>query len=582
LAAPQLIAKLDERQRFWLSGYLAGFGAVMPLAANAPIAVANAPSGTPAVTVLYGSQGGNSEVLAKRAGEALRARGVNAAVLDMLQCTKADLVSAQSLLVVVSTYGEGDPPDSALPLWELLESRKAPSLAGKGFSVLALGDSSYQKFCETGKRFDAKLEALGASRLHARVDCDIDFEASASVWIDHVVGKVSAATGAVATAAVAVPTASVSSAYTRRNPFAAELLVNQRLTTRFSSKDVRHLELSLSGSNMRYEPGDSIGIVPRNPAGRVDALLEALPFDPETPVGADSKTLSFRDFLIERADIGLVDSTLLKSYAEAVGSASLAASPAAGETGRAGSPAQPRSWRDLVREHPPTGLDCATFAALLRPLAPRLYSIASSLAATPDEAHLTVSITEFETPAGKQLGLVSGMLAATEEGATLPVYLQRNAGFRLPEPDRPIIMIGPGTGVAPFRAFVAEREAVVARGRNWLFFGERSFEHDFLYQVEWLGWRKSGLLTRLDVAFSRDQAQKIYVQHRLLERGAEIWSWLQDGAYVYVCGDASSMAPDVHAALLEIVAKHGGHGPEAAAEYVQQLQRNRRYQRDVY
>jgi sulfite reductase (NADPH) flavoprotein alpha-component len=581
-AAAQLIAKLDERQRFWLSGYLAGFGAAMPLAANAPIAVANAPSGTPAVTVLYGSQGGNSEVLARRAGEALRARGVNAAVLDMLQCTKADLVTAQSLLVVVSTYGEGDPPDSALPLWELLESRKAPSLAGKSFSVLALGDSSYQKFCETGKRFDAKLEALGASRLHARVDCDIDFEASASVWIDHVVGKVSAATGAVATAAVAVPTASVSSAYTRRNPFAAELLVNQRLTTRFSSKDVRHLELSLSGSNMRYEPGDSIGVVPRNPAGRVDALLEALPFDPETPVAADSKTLSFRDFLIERADIGLVDSALLKSYAEAVGSASLAASPADGETGPAGSPAHPRSWRDLVREHPPAGLDCATFAALLRPLAPRLYSIASSLAATPDEAHLTVSITEFETPAGRQLGLVSGMLAATEEGATLPVYLQRNAGFRLPGPDRPIIMIGPGTGVAPFRAFVAEREAVGARGRNWLFFGERSFEHDFLYQVEWLGWRKSGLLTRMDVAFSRDQAQKSYVQHRLLERGAEVWSWLQDGAYVYVCGDASSMAPDVHAALLEIVAKHGGHEPEAAAEYVQQLQRNRRYQRDVY
>jgi sulfite reductase (NADPH) flavoprotein alpha-component len=345
---------------------------------------------------------------------------------------------------------------------------------------------------------------------------------------------------------------------------------------------VRHLELSLSGSNMRYEPGDSIGIVPRNPSARVDALLEALPFDPETPIGADSKTLSFRDFLIERADIGLVDDALLKSYAEAVGAASLASSPARGEEAPVDSPLHRRSWRDLVREHPPAGLDCATFASLLRPLAPRLYSIASSLAATPDEAHLTVSITEFETPTGKQLGLVSGMLAATEEGGTLPVYLQRNAGFRLPEADRPIIMIGPGTGVAPFRAFVAEREASGARGRNWLFFGERSFEHDFLYQAEWLGWRKSGLLTRMDVAFSREQPQKIYVQHRLLERGAEIWSWLQDGAYVYVCGDASGMAPDVHAALLEIIGRHGGQGQEAAAEYLQQLQRNRRYQRDVY
>ncbi len=249
-----------------------------------------------------------------------------------------------------------------------------------------------------------------------------------------------------------------------------------------SSKNVRHLELSLAGSNIRYEPGDAIGIVPP------------------------------------------------------------------------GAPGQ----------------------------APRLYSVASSLAATPDEVHLTVSVAEFETPEGKQQGLVSGMLAALEEGAVVPVYVQRNTAFRLPEPDRPIILIGPGTGVAPFRAFLAEREATGARGRNWLFFGERSFEHDFLYQVDWLAWRKSGLLTRMDAAFSRDQEHKIYVQHRLLERGAEIWSWLEDGAYVYVCGDAAHMAPDVHGALLEVIGQHGGHNPDAAAEYLQQLQRSRRYQRDVY
>jgi sulfite reductase (NADPH) flavoprotein alpha-component len=543
-AARDLVAKLDERQRLWLSGYLAGLGATVPTAAGA-----SASTSGRAVTVLYGSQGGNAEGLARRVAEALKARGVSAAVLDMLQCTKADLAGAHSLLVVVSTYGEGDPPDSALPLWELLESRKAPSLAGKSFSVLALGDSSYQKFCETGRRFDAKLEALGATRLHPRVDCDIDFEPSAGTWIEGVVSRVSAAAGAAATSATAslsATTASVSSAYTRRNPFAAELLVNQRLTTRMSSKNVRHLELSLAGSNIRYEPGDSIGIVPRNSPEDVDTLLAALPFDGDTPVATDSRTLSFRELLLER-DIRSMDSCV-----------------------------------DLLRQHPQAASDCATFASLLRPLAPRLYSIASSLAATPDEAHLTVSVTEFETPAGTRQGLVSGTLAALEEGAAVPVYLQRNTAFRLPESDRPIIMIGPGTGVAPFRAFVSEREATGARGRNWLFFGERSFEHDFLYQVDWLAWRKSGLLTRLDVAFSRDQQHKIYVQHRLRERGAEIWSWLQDGAYVYVCGDAARMAPDVHAAFLEIIEQHGGQSPDAAAEYLRQLQRNRRYQRDVY
>jgi sulfite reductase (NADPH) flavoprotein alpha-component len=546
-AARDLVAKLDERQRLWLSGYLAGVGAA---AVPASTAATTAPAADgPAATVLYGSQGGNSEGLARRATEALQARGVSATALDMLQCTKTDLTGAQSLLVVVSTYGEGDPPDSALPLWELLESRKAPSLAGKTFSVLALGDSSYQKFCETGKRFDAKLEALGATRLHPRVDCDIDYESPAGGWIEGVVSKVLAAAGVAATsahanAAVSASTASVRSAYTRRNPFAAEVLVNQRLTTRVSSKNVRHLELSLAGSNIRYEPGDSIGVVPRNTAEDVDALLAALPFDGESPVAADSKTLPLREFLFERADL--------------------------------------RSAWDVLREHPLGSLDCATFASLLQPLAPRLYSIASSLHATPDEAHLTVSVTEFDTPTGKRQGLVSGGLAALDEGATVPVYLQRNTAFRLPESDRPIIMIGPGTGVAPFRAFVAEREATGARGRNWLFFGERSFEHDFLYQVDWLAWRKSGVLTRMDAAFSRDQEHKIYVQHRLLERGAEIWSWLQDGAYFYVCGDASRMAPDVHAALLEIIERHGGQGPDSAAEYLQQLQRNRRYQRDVY
>jgi len=576
-----LVARLDVAQRMWLSGYLAGSAhGTLP----EPVPVQSA---APLVTVLYGSQTGNAQNVARGIADALAQRGIAHTLIDMLECKKNELEQAQILLVVVSTHGEGEPPDRAVPLYELLHGRKAPKLAHLRYAVLALGDSSYEKFCQTGKDFDARLEALGAQRLHPRADCDVDYEETARAWTEGVLARIAeiAPAGAAAAAAVrpAASLASVSNAYTRKNPFHAPVLTNQRLTARGSTKDVRHIELSLEGSNIRYEPGDAIGIPPRNHASDVDALLEVLRFDPETPVG-DATPQSLRQALTERYDIGPLSASFVERYAAAIKSDELARILSEENRPALAKWLRGRHVIDLVQEYPPVGLDAAAFAQLLRPLAPRLYSIASSQRVVPDEVHLTVGLVEYESFGRRRRGVVSGMLAdLTDEDATVPIYLHRNTSFRLPaDPDRAIIMIGPGTGVAPFRAFVAEREAIGARGASWLFFGDRNFETDFLYQAEWLDWRKRGVLQRIDVAFSRDQNEKIYVQHRMLEQGARLWEWLQEGAYVYVCGDAEHMAPDVHAALLQIIERHGGYSAEGAAEYLLQLQREARYQRDVY
>jgi sulfite reductase (NADPH) flavoprotein alpha-component len=562
-----LANSLDVQQRLWLSGYLAGTAEAVGITAAAPVNAA-------AITILYGSQSGNSERVAHLLGEKLAQQHVGYTLLDMLDCRKSHLEAAQTLCVVVSTQGDGVPPDRALPLHELLHGRKAPRLEHLSYSVLALGDSSYEHFCATGKEFDARLEALGAKRLLACEACDVDFEPAAVKWIDALAGKLGAAAprSIVAVGAEAEPrSASVSIAHTRRSPFDAPVLANQRITARGASKDVRHVEIALDGSHIRYEPGDAIGIVPKNPAAEVDAVIAATGYDAEAPVTVDTHSLPLRQALTECFELGEVTASFLERYAAAT-------APTLGRE------ACERHLIDVVREHPPSALSAEQFVRLLRPLAPRLYSIASSQRATPDEAHLTVSIVEYATLGIGRRGVVSGTIADLDDDeATLPVYLHRNTGFRLPQdPHARVIMIGPGTGVAPFRAFLAEREALDAPGENWLFFGDRSFDNEFLYQTEWLDWRKRGVLTRLDVAFSRDQAEKCYVQHRLREHGAHVWDWMEQGAHLYVCGDAKRMAPDVQAALLDIARNHGGLGDDDAAEWLTNLQRQRRYQRDVY
>lgn len=586
----RLTARLSDAQRLWLSGYLAGLVAPgLPVPATAAGAAPAALAAQAPIVILFGSQSGNSEQLAGRLGEALTARGLSCTLLDMMDCRKHHLQEARRLLVVVSTHGEGIPPDRALPLHELLHSRKAPSLGQLEYAVLALGDSSYEHYCETGRQFDTRLRELGATALHPRVDCDVDFETPAHEWIEAVAGRLAqSAQGGSAVAhpvEPARPTASISNAHTRKNPFPAAVLTNQRLTARGSTKDVRHVELSLEGSSIRYEPGDALGIVPRNRASDVDDLLALLPFDAAAPLTDDADGSPLREALLERFDIGPLTPGLLERYAGATGHGALADLLRPERREELQRYLHGRHLIDLVNEVSPARLGAAGFAALLRPLAPRLYSIASSQRATPDEAHLTVSVVAYESLGHRREGVVSGTLAGLGAGErdSAPVYLHRNPNFRLPaDPETAIVMIGPGTGVAPFRGFLAEREALGARGRNWLFFGDRCFESDFLYQAEWLDWRRQGLLTRIDVAFSRDQAEKIYVQQRLRECGAELWSWLEEGAHLYVCGDAAQMAPDVHAALLDVVRRHGGRRKEDAEAYLLGLQRERRYQRDVY
>lgn len=571
----RLISRLDAPQRLWLSGYLAGSAGV------AAVPATGAAAGGASVTILYGSHSGNCEQLAKRVGEALASRGVRSAALDMLDCRKSHLTEAQHLLVIVSTHGEGDPPERAKPLYDLLHGRKAPRLEHLSYSVLALGDSSYEKFCETGRRFDEQLEALGARRIHDRADCDVDFAALSNAWIDAVTQRL--ATDLASSAPVAVTSAprvaAVATAYTRKNPFAAPVLLNQRLTARASSKDVRHIELSIEGSGIHYEPGDALGVVPRNRSADVDELLAATGFDAEAPIEVGGQQVALRDALTDHFDIGLLTARTVERYAAALDLGAIASL----DESQLQQYLRGRHLIDLVVDHPPRALDAAAFAGLLRPLAPRLYSIASSPHASPDEIHLTVSVVEYESHGRSRRGVVSAALADLDMDALVQVYPHRNPAFRLPaDSSVPIVMIGPGTGVAPFRAFLAEREALEARGRNWLFFGDRQFHNDFLYQAEWLAWRKRGLLTRLDVAFSRDAVQKTYVQHRMREQGADLYAWMEGGAHIYVCGDAAAMAPDVEQALLETIVRHGGRSDEQAREYLQQLQRERRYQKDVY
>ncbi len=575
-----LVGRLSPAQQAWLSGYLAGL--VGPVPAATAAAAVPGPQDSP-VVILFGSQSGNGEGLARRAESQLAARGVAARVLDMLDCRKTDLEAAKELLVIVSTHGDGDPPERAVPLFELLGGRRAPRLAGLRYSVLALGDRSYEQFCAAGQKLDAQLEKLGATHLAPRVECDVDFEAPATAWIDAVAAQLaqSRAASPVQVIATAPASATIVQAWTRKHPFQAGVLANQPLTMRGSSKDVRHVELALDGSGIQYEPGDALGIVPANDLAQVDSLIGAMGLDPHAAVQAGEHETELRTALTRHFEIGTVSVAFLRRYAEATGHAELKALVA--DRQQLGAFTWGRDVLDVVAQFPAKGLDAATFAPLLSPLAPRLYSIASSHCATPDEVHLTVGVVRHAARRRERSGVVSGAIAGLADDAELPVYLHRNEGFRLPaDPATPIVMIGAGTGVAPYRGFMAERECTGATGRNWLLFGDRSFEFDFLYQAEWLAWRRSGLLSRIDVAFSRDQAEKIYVQHRLREHGAEVWRWLQDGAHLYLCGDASRMAVDVEKTLLDVFATHGSLAGDEATEYLRQLQRERRYQKDVY
>ena len=582
----QLTEGLDAASLWWLSGYAAGLAGrtAVVLADQIVPPVAGASADVARLSIVYGSQTGNSKRLAERLAEQSQAAGVTVRLVRADAYPLRELIDERHLQIIISTQGDGDPPDDARGFVEFLLGKRAPRLPALKFSVLGLGDSSYPKFCEIGRRLDARLEELGATRWQARADADLDLETIADPWLEQALSlareSLKASTSkATVTALRPVPPATV---YTREHPFAAELLANQRITGRGSYKDVRHIELSLEGSGLDYEPGDALGVWPVNPPQLVADMLGTLGLDGEAVVTHGGQSLALAHWLGSKRELTRLTRPFIASHATRAQDAELdrlLAPDQAQALARLLSDTQPIE----LLQRTPAAWSAEALVAALRPLTPRLYSIASSQKSVGAEAHLTVAHIEYEDQGALRWGAASHYLATQDEGAKLPIYIERNERFRLPkDSSRDLIMIGPGTGVAPYRGFLQDRIATGASGRHWLLFGNPHFRSDFLYQLEWQRALKQGQLNRLDLAFSRDGASKTYVQHRLHERGREVYEWLENGAHLYVCGDATRMARDVHATLLSIIAAHGGKDEDAATDYLSELQRQGRYARDVY
>lgn len=598
----KLLPTLTDSQINWLGGYISAYRAANVSAVTSELTTSNVPTVSAAAsvsvvaqplreaTILYGSQTGNAQRLATRLADSLKAQGFEITLSAMNKYKTNNLKKAGYLFVLVSTHGEGDPPDNALTFYEYLHSKRAPKLDGTKFSVLALGDTSYEYFCKTGQDFDARLAELGAERITDRVDCDVDFEESAAGWIasvNHVVGSASTAASAETVGSAAVSTSpAVDSAYSRSNPFMAEVLESLNLNGRDSDRETRHLELSLEGSGLTYAPGDAVGVYPQNDPFLVEEIISFLKWDPKDNVvtGKAGETSSLRDALLHHYEITVLTKPLLEKAAAYSTNSKLTELVKPEQKEALKAYLKGRDLLDLLRDFTPWTLCAGDIAALLRKLPPRLYSIASSLNSHPDEVHLTIRKVEYEAHGRERKGVCSVYASERlEPGDKLPIFIQQNPNFKLPvDPETPVIMVGPGTGVAPFRAFLEDREELGATGKSWLLYGDRHFVTDFLYQTDWQRMLNDGVLTKLDVAFSRDSEEKVYVQHRMLENGEELFKWLQDGAHVYVCGDEKHMAHDVQAALLTILEQYGDLSSEQAASYLSELQEQGRYQRDVY
>lgn len=581
-------SELSPQQLAWVSGYFWGVsqtsGAAQPIS-QAAAAVSSDPAGK--LSIIYASQTGN----AKGVAEALKAEastaGIKAELFDASDYKGKNLAKETHVIIVASTNGEGEAPDNAIELHEFLQSKKAPKLDNLKYGVIGLGDSSYEFFCQTGKDFDAYLAKKGATPFIERIDLDVDYEASAVEWrkqaLDTVKDALSVKTeqsGQVVQLPVG-QAAHATTQYSKQNPYTATLLTSQKITGRDSGKDVRHIELDLEGSGLTYQPGDALGVWFKNSAELVSAILKQVRLTGEEQVEIDGESISLQKALIEKYEITSANPQQVSKFSELSGSKKL--EKLAQDKDKLRQYAGNTQVIDLLSEKK-TQLTAEQLVGLLRRLTPRLYSIASSQTEVDEEVHLTVAVVEYQQGDDTRFGGASSFLShRLEEGDEVKIFIEHNNNFKLPQDDNaPVIMIGPGTGIAPFRSFIQERDNRDAEGKNWLFFGDRTFTQDFLYQVEWQKYLKSGVVNQLDVAFSRDQQEKVYVQHRILEHSAQVWQWLQDGAYIYVCGDATRMAKDVHDALITIVEQQGKKNREEAEQFVNDLRKAKRYQRDVY
>lgn len=585
---PEQLARLQAAttdftptQLAWVSGY---FWGVLNQHSGAVTAVPAQAAEMPGITLISASQTGNARRVAEALRDDLIAAQLNVKLVNAGDYKFKQIASEKLLVIVTSTQGEGESPEEAVALHKFLFSKKAPKLEGTAFAVFGLGDTSYEFFCQSGKDFDSRLAELGGERLLDRVDADVEYQPAAAEWRARVV-EVLKSRAPVAAPVQGATSGAVndihSSPYTKEAPLTATLAVNQKITGRDSEKDVRHIEIDLADSGLRYQPGDALGVWYQNDPALVKELVELLWLKGDESVTVDGKTLPLAEALEWHFELTVNTANIVENYATLTRSETLL--PLVGDKAQLQQYAATTPIVDMVR-FSPAQLDADALIGLLRPLTPRLYSIASSQAEVESEVHITVGAVRYDIEGRARAGGASSFLAdRVEEDGEVRVFIEHNDNFRLPaNPQTPVIMIGPGTGIAPFRAFMQQRAADGAEGKNWLFFGNPHFTEDFLYQVEWQRYIKEGVLSRIDLAWSRDQQQKVYVQDKLREQGAELWRWINDGAHIYVCGDANRMAKDVEQTLLDVIAEFGAMDAEAADEFLSELRVERRYQRDVY
>ncbi|MBS6061122.1 assimilatory sulfite reductase (NADPH) flavoprotein subunit [Staphylococcus hominis] len=598
----ELLQTLTPEQKVWLSGYLVAnqqltsgtsdtqgsqIGAVSK--DTETMLQQNEPTIQPekrAITLLYGSETGNAQGLAEIFEERLSNIGHNVTLKAMDEFKPKNLKNVEDLFIITSTQGEGDPPDNAAELHEFIHGRKAPKLEGVRFSVLALGDQTYEFFCQTGKDFDKKLEELGAERLYERVDCDVDYEEDAEKWMANVINTIDSAPEG--TQSEQVVSESIKSAkekkYSKANPYQAEVLENINLNGRGSNKETRHIEFLLDNFGEEYEVGDCLVVLPQNDPALVELLMSTLGWDPgdQIQISEDGDTISLEEALTSYFEITKLTRPLLQNAAAYFDNEALEDKVQDSEWIQ--NYIEGRDFIDLLNDFPPEELEPEDLYQILRKLPPREYSISSSYQSLPDEVHITVGAVRYNTHGRDRSGVCSVQFAERiQPGDTVPIYLKRNPNFKFPKDgDTPVIMIGPGTGIAPFRAHMQEREEYGYKGNTWLFFGDQHFTTDFLYQTEWQEWLKDGFLEKMNVAFSRDTDQKVYVQHRIAEHSKEFNEWLEKGASIYICGDEKNMAKDVHQAIRNVLVKEQNLTEEDAESYLKQMKKDKRYQRDVY